>query len=152
MYFSFENQIAGTQVRLAVITKLEHVNEVLDVEQLAEALLPAVDELTRDKAWRVRLGIIEKIPVLASQLGQPFYQAKLVHRSQGWLQDTVAAIRGAAATAICEVSSLFGTEWTRTHIVPEVRLVHAVAPLTMQPNRKRRLTPVTRIFIHPRLA
>lgn len=41
---------------------------------LAQSLLPAIEELSEDKHWRVRLAVIEHIPLLASQLGADFFQ------------------------------------------------------------------------------
>jgi hypothetical protein len=37
-------------------------------------LLPAIEELAEDKHWRVRLAILEHIPLLANQLGAEFFQ------------------------------------------------------------------------------
>lgn len=43
---------------------------------LAQSLLPAIEELSEDKHWRVRLAVIEHIPLLASQLGADFFQVR----------------------------------------------------------------------------
>ena len=53
------------------------VNQVIGVDLLAQSLLPAIEDLAEDKHWRVRLAIIEYIPLLASQLGADFFEAKL---------------------------------------------------------------------------
>jgi serine/threonine-protein phosphatase 2A regulatory subunit A len=41
---------------------------VIGIELLSQSLLPAIVELAEDKQWRVRLAIIENIPLLAGQL------------------------------------------------------------------------------------
>ena len=41
---------------------------VIGVNQLSQSLLPAIFELAGDTKWRVRLAIIEYMPLLASQL------------------------------------------------------------------------------------
>ncbi len=41
---------------------------VIGIQLLSQSLLPAIVELAEDKQWRVRLAIIENIPLLASQL------------------------------------------------------------------------------------
>ncbi len=51
--------------------------QVIGIELLAQSLLPAIEELAEDKHWRVRLAIVEHIPLLASQLGAEFFQNKL---------------------------------------------------------------------------
>jgi hypothetical protein len=42
--------------------------KVIGVRQLSQSLLPAIVELASDTKWRVRLGIIEYMPLLAGQL------------------------------------------------------------------------------------
>jgi len=44
------------------------VNEVIGIRQLSQSLLPAIVELAEDAKWRVRLAIIEYMPLLAGQL------------------------------------------------------------------------------------
>lgn len=78
------------EVRLNIISKLDEVNkvrsfvvrahflgvsnkqqlhfQVIGVEMLSQSLLPAIVELAEDRQWRVRLAIIEYIPLLADQL------------------------------------------------------------------------------------
>jgi hypothetical protein len=43
-------------------------NTVIGIEPLSQSLLPAIVALAEDKQWRVRLAIIENIPLLAKQL------------------------------------------------------------------------------------
>lgn len=45
-----------------------HGFQVIGVRQLSQSLLPAIVELASDAKWRVRLGIIEYMPLLAGQL------------------------------------------------------------------------------------
>lgn len=78
------------------------------MELLSRSLLPAICELADDKKWRVRLAIIEHIPLLAKQLGPEFFEAKLGALCMKWLGDQVHAIREAATsnlTRLAEVSS-----------------------------------------------
>jgi serine/threonine-protein phosphatase 2A regulatory subunit A len=57
-------------VRLNVIGKLESINKVIGIELLSQSLLPAIVELAEDRQWRVRLAIIEYVPILGQELGQ----------------------------------------------------------------------------------
>ena len=61
--------------------------QVIGIDLLAQSLLPAIEELAEDKHWRVRLAIIEYIPLLAGQLGSEFFEAKLGPQCMKWLQD-----------------------------------------------------------------
>jgi serine/threonine-protein phosphatase 2A regulatory subunit A len=82
----FLNQLKDDypEVRLNIISNLDCINEVrlnlienfinhlylkvIGVRQLSQSLLPAIVELASDAKWRVRLGIIEYMPLLAGQL------------------------------------------------------------------------------------
>jgi len=44
------------------------VRAVIGIEPLSQSLLPAIMELAEERQWRVRLAIIENIPLLAKQL------------------------------------------------------------------------------------
>jgi serine/threonine-protein phosphatase 2A regulatory subunit A len=63
--------------------------QVIGIELLAQSLLPAIEELAEDKHWRVRLAIVEHIPLLASQLGAEFFQDKLGPQCMKSLEDQV---------------------------------------------------------------
>jgi serine/threonine-protein phosphatase 2A regulatory subunit A len=49
--------------------------------------------LFQDTKWRVRLAIIEYMPLLAGQLGVEFFDEKLNSLCMTWLIDHVFAIR-----------------------------------------------------------
>ena len=51
-------------------------------------------------AGRIRLAIIQQIPLLAKQLGKDFFTEKLSSLWVGWLGDDIAVIRRAAATNV----------------------------------------------------
>lgn len=44
------------------------VNEVIGASQLSQSLLPSIVELAEDGKWRVRLAIVDFMPLLAAQL------------------------------------------------------------------------------------
>ena len=46
------------------------IYQVIGIHQLSQSLLPAIVELAEDPKWRVRLAIIEHMPLLAEQLGK----------------------------------------------------------------------------------
>lgn len=107
-------------VRLNVISKLEIVNDVIGIDLLSKALLPAISELARDKQWRVRLAIIEYIPLLAEQLGERFFNRELGELCMTWLWDSVFSIREAATENLKKLSQVFGVEWTKQQILPQI--------------------------------
>ncbi|CAG8524239.1 10464_t:CDS:10 [Paraglomus brasilianum] len=95
-------------VRLNIISKLE------------QSLLPAIVELAEDKQWRVRLAIIDYIPLLASQLGVSFFDEKLGSLCMSWLRDHVYSIREAATMNLKKLTEVFGVDWAKNTIIPKV--------------------------------
>lgn len=77
-------------------------------------------QLAEDKQWRVRLAIIEYIPLLASQLGVKFFDEKLSALCMGWLGDTVFSIREAATHNLKKLTEVFGVDWASEAIIPKV--------------------------------
>lgn len=116
-------QASAAQVRLALLKTLPGLSGVLLLEHLAEAVLPAVDELAADRSWRVRHELVALTPPLASALGVAFAEAEVVRRALGWLTDAAAIIRAGAAAALCDMCREFGRKWARDVVVTKVRAV-----------------------------
>lgn len=107
-------------VRLNVIARLDKVSFVMGM--VSNELLPAIVELAEDRNWRVRLAIIEHMPLLARQLGADFFDGntKLGSQCMHWLGDCVYSIREAATTNLRALTEVFGVDWAKQHIVPQV--------------------------------
>jgi serine/threonine-protein phosphatase 2A regulatory subunit A len=71
-------------------------------------------------ACRIRLAIIQHIPLLAKQLGRDFFTDKLSSLCVGWLGDDISTIRNAAAQNLKELTALFGTSWACNHLLPSI--------------------------------
>lgn len=105
---------------------------MVGIDLLAQSLLPAIKELAEDKHWRVRLAIIEYIPLLASQLGATFFDEKLGPQCLKWLEDSVYSIRDAATVNLQRLAQEFGPEWARISLVNQVGfLVSCAGPRLM---------------------
>lgn len=107
-------------VRLNVIARLDKVSFVMGM--VSNELLPAIVELAEDRNWRVRLAIIEHMPLLARQLGADFFDGntKLGSQCMHWLGDCVYSIRDAATLNLRALTEVFGVDWAKQHIVPQV--------------------------------
>ena len=88
--------------------------------QLSQSLLPAIVELAEDTKWRVRLAIINYMPLLAGQLGVEFFDEKLSQLCMTWLIDHVFAIRDAATVNLRRLVEKFGSEWAQDAVIPKV--------------------------------
>lgn len=104
-----------------MISGLDHISAAIGVELLSQSLLPAITELAADTKWRVRLAVIESMPMLAKQLGMQFFNDKLIGLTLSWLSDTVSSIRKAAANNLRNLTDIFGEAWARAHVIPRVR-------------------------------
>lgn len=93
---------------------------VIGIDLLSQSLLPAIVQLAEDKQWRVRLAIIEHLPLLASQLGVKFFDEQLSTLCMSWLGDTVFSIREASTQNLKKLTEVFGVQWANEQIVPKV--------------------------------
>merc|ERR1719225_728511 len=109
-----------TDANQHVKSALDSVLEVIGIQQLSQSLLPAIVELAEDTKWRVRLAIIEYMPLLAGQLGVDFFDEKLNSLCMTWLIDHVFAIREAATNNLKKLVEKFGTEWAQQTVIPKV--------------------------------
>lgn len=112
------------QVRLNVISTLSSVNAVIGIELLSQSLLPAIIDLAADLKWRVRVAIIEHIPMIAQQLGSSFFNERLNTLCMTWLGDNVYSVRRAATENLQKLTERFGDEWACEQIVPRVNEMH----------------------------
>ena len=86
---------------------------MIGINQLSQTLLPAIVELAEDNKWRVRLAIIEYMPLLASQLGMELFNERLNSLCMSWLMDSVYAVREAAIVNLKKLVEKFGSDWAQ---------------------------------------
>lgn len=103
-----------------IMTRSLTIVAVIGIELLSQSLLPAIVQLAEDKQWRVRLAIIQHLPLLASQLGVEFFDEKLSSLCMSWLGDTVFSIREASTQNLKKLTEVFGVQWANEAIVPKV--------------------------------
>ncbi|KAF5398921.1 hypothetical protein PHET_08011 [Paragonimus heterotremus] len=115
VYPSVEDE--NLDVRLNIISNLECVNQIMGVTQLSHSLLPAIIELASDTKCRIRLAIIEYMPLLANQLGLQCFNDRVTNLCLGWLTDEVYAVRKAAVTNKRKLMDQFGIEWASTQAI-----------------------------------
>ena len=69
----------------------EQVNQVIGIDLLGQSLMPAIEGLADDTHWRVRLAVINYIPLLATQLGAETFQQQLGQQCMRWLEDQASS-------------------------------------------------------------
>lgn len=90
------------------------------MDLLRQSLLPAILDLAEDAKWRVRLAIIESIPMLATQLGKGLFTERLNSLCMNCLADDVYSVRRVATANLEKLSAQFGAEWTVDNILPRI--------------------------------
>ena len=108
-----------------IISSLDLVNAVIGVDLLSQSLLPAIVDLAEDPKWRVRLAIIENIPMLGEHLGKVFFSEKLNNLCLTCLSDDVYSVRRLAAGNLEKLCKLFGEDWCCTNIIPRLLQMHS---------------------------
>ncbi|EDO15947.1 hypothetical protein Kpol_1044p5 [Vanderwaltozyma polyspora DSM 70294] len=105
------------EVRLNIIGNLKIVNDIIGAKILSDVLLPVLFELGKDMNWRIRIAIVEYIPILAGQLGVEIFHLQLTELCYSWLWDTVHVIREAAIKNLTLLTEIFGKDWSRENII-----------------------------------
>ncbi len=107
------------EVRINFISNLSSLEdlEIIGTEKLTTTLIPAITELSQDKTWRIRLSAIKEIPKLAAKLGIAFFNKDLGDLCINWLWDPVYSIRIAAIENLCQITQIFGSNWTKNEIL-----------------------------------
>ena len=77
----------------------EQVNQVIGIDLLGQSLMPAIEGLADDTHWRVRLAVINYIPLLATQLGAEVFQQQLGQQCMRWLEDQASSSYACLETA-----------------------------------------------------
>ena len=78
-------------------------------------------KMADDTQWRVRLSVVETLPVYARHLGMDMFNARLKDIQARALSDSVAHIRERAILNLAELSKEFGDEWMKEAILPSVQ-------------------------------
>lgn len=99
------------------------VPQVIGIDQLAQALEPAINELLANESWRVRLATTELLPLVSTQLGVEYCQAQLLDKCLGALTDSVFCVRSAAVEVVRKLTEDFGPEWSKETLIPRVMAI-----------------------------
>lgn len=63
--------------------------EVIGDQEFDKQVIPAIIGLNNDKIWRVKLAVIQFIPLLADFIPQQLFKERLEPTVVGWLSDPV---------------------------------------------------------------
>ena len=117
-------------IRLHALARIDVLASAVPLRSLAPSLLPAVEDLSSARSWRLRAATINFMPALARLLGAEVFETTptLVDLVLRWLADPVFAIREAAAVNLRALALAFGAPWAERVLMPRVLgLVDAAA-------------------------
>ena len=84
------------EIRMTLINNLSELNKVIEINNIIESIMPSIKEISANKSWRVRIQIMEIIPVLAKLFNQQIFMNHIFPICITSLTDSVFSIREAA--------------------------------------------------------
>jgi serine/threonine-protein phosphatase 2A regulatory subunit A len=83
------------EIRMTLINNLSELNKVIEINNIIESVMPSIKEISANKSWRVRIQIMEIIPVLAKLFNQQLFMNHIFPICINSLTDNVFSIREA---------------------------------------------------------
>ena len=84
------------EIRMSLINNLPELNKVIDINNIIESIMPPIKEISANKSWRVRIQIMEIVPVLAKLFNQHLFMSNIFPICITSLMDSVFSIREAS--------------------------------------------------------
>ena len=84
------------EIRMSLINNLPELNKVIDINNIIESIMPPIKEISANKSWRVRIQIMEIVPVLAKLFNQHLFMSNIFPICITSLIDSVFSIREAS--------------------------------------------------------
>lgn len=106
------------QIRNNMADGLETLHDVIGAQSLAATLLPTLLELANDAKWRVRMGIVSKLGLLAKALGTKLFEKRVHNILVLSLSDHVHSVRERTCEQAGVVVQTFGYKWALEKVVP----------------------------------
>ena len=81
------------EIRMNLINNLSKLNKVIEIDNIIESIMPPIKEISANKSWRIRIQIMEIIPVLAKLFNQHLFMNNIFPICITALMDSVFSIR-----------------------------------------------------------
>ena len=81
------------EIRMTLINNLSELNKEIKINNIIESIMPSIKEISANKSWRVRIQIMEIIPVLAKLFNQQLFMNHIFPICISSLMDNVFSIR-----------------------------------------------------------
>ncbi len=89
-------------------------------EFFSQTILMALQNLTKDTQWRVRMAVVQVTTDLAKQFGRDFYQKNLDPIFVSFLNDTAASVRNEGRERLKILATEFKSDWVINQFLPKL--------------------------------
>ena len=107
------------EVRLNILKELSLLKDWIAAMQ--DEIMPSVLQLVNDSHWRVRLAIVEQMPLFMGALGTPYFTSNLLPPLLATFGDTVAHVRVCSADMLAELAEAAGHDWIQANVMPSLK-------------------------------
>ena len=97
-------------IRMVIIKHLDKLNEVVNIDNYVQGIIPSLIEISDNNNWRVRCQVEETIPVFARILNRKSFLENIMPIILKWLTDPVYAIRQRACKIMKRLYDIFKGE------------------------------------------
>ena len=84
------------EIRMNLINNLSELNKVIEINNIIESIMPPIKEISANKSWRIRIQIMDIIPILAKLFNQHLFMSNIFPICITALMDSVFSIREAS--------------------------------------------------------
>ena len=97
-------------IRMLIIKNLDKLNEVVNVDNYVQGIIPSLIEISDNNNWRVRNQVQEIIPTIARIVKKKIFLENIMPICLKWLTDQVYAIRQNACKILKRLYDIFKGE------------------------------------------
>ena len=123
-------------IRMVIIKNLDKLNEVVNIDNFVQGIIPSLVEISDNNNWRVRNQVQEIVPVFARIVNKKLFLDSLMPICIKWLTDPVYAIRQNACKIMNKLYDIFKGEDF------EKKLLNKISPMAKSESYLIRITVV----------
>ena len=97
-------------IRMVIIKNLDKLNEVVNIDNFVQGIIPSLIEISDNNNWRVRCQVEETVPVFARIVNRKLFLDNIMPICIKWLTDPVYAIRQRSCKIIKRLYDIFKGE------------------------------------------
>ena len=97
-------------IRMLIIKNLDKLNEVINIDNYVQGIIPSLMEISENSNWRVRNQVQEIIPTIARIVKKKIFLENIMPICLKWLTDQVFAIRQNACKILKRLYNIFKGE------------------------------------------